>query len=233
MGVAVILLTVVIRIILLPLSLAEEQSAEDRRELAHKLHELETVYSADPIRLRAERRQLFHRKPSIVIGELVSFFVQLTVSLMLWKMFDTGLKGEDVHLIYSFMPQVETPFNLVFMKHFDLTHPDFALNLMQSLMIFLVETVGILTSPYPPMKGEVVRLQLVLPIVSFLVFMFLPAGKKLFIITTLSISLLVLIYKFIRHRWQDFTAKKAVPIAPVEESPLVTTVGGDLPVQHH
>jgi YidC/Oxa1 family membrane protein insertase len=225
MGVAVILLTIVIRIILLPLSLSEERSADERRALVKKFHELEANLAADPVALKAERKKLFHRNPKFVIGETISLIVQVIIALMLWKMFETGLPGEDVHLIYKFMPHVETPFNLVFLGKYDLTHTNVALNIMQSLMIFLVETVSILTSPYPPMKGEVVRMQLVLPVVSFLVFMRLPAGKKIFVIMTLLISLLILIYKFIKHKWQDYMAKmdekaKAAEAAMAEATSL-------------
>lgn len=228
MGIAVILLTLVIRIILLPISLSEEQSAEERREMSKRLHEIEELFPGDPIRQREERKRIFHRNQGVVIGELVSFFIQVAISLMLWKMFDTGLKGEDVHLIYPFMPKVEAPFNLVFIGRFDLTHTNPWINLVQSLMIFLVETANILTSPYPPMKGEVVRLQLVLPVISFLVFMFLPAGKKIFVISTLVVSLFLTIFKYIRRRWKDYLAEQEEKRLAAQEpiSPIVADPAG-------
>jgi YidC/Oxa1 family membrane protein insertase len=204
MGIAVILLTIVIRILLLPMSLAEDKSEEERREMLRKLHEIERIYKTDPIALRQESRKLFQRNRKVVAAEIFSFFVQVIIALMLWKMFSTGLEGQDVPLIYPFLPKVELPFNLVFLNKFDLAHSNFFLNVLQSAMIFLVETTAILTSPYPPMKGEVVRLQLVLPLVSFLVFLALPAGKKLFVITTLIISLILLLYKYVKRRIEDY-----------------------------
>jgi YidC/Oxa1 family membrane protein insertase len=206
MGIAVVFLTIIIRIILLPVSLAEEQSEKERREFAHVIADLEVKYAHDPITLRAETKKLFHRNRKVVAAEIFSFFLQVAISLMLWKMFSTGLEGQDLPLIYHFMPKVATPFNLVFLGKFDLSRTNVFLNFLQSVMIFVVETASIMTSPYPPMKGEVVRLQLVLPVVSFLVFMFLPAGKKLFIITALVISLIITMYKYGRRRWQDYKA---------------------------
>ncbi len=236
MGIAVILLTIVIRIILLPLNLAEDKSEKDRREMERLIHETEALYRADPIRQRQEVKKLFHRNRGVVIGELVSFFIQVAISLMLWRIFAEGLTGQDLHLIYPFMPHVDTPFNLVFLGKFDLTRSNWVLNLIQSIMIFLVETTSILTSPYPPMKGEVVRLQLVLPVVSFLVFMFLPAGKKLFIITTLIISLILLIFKFFRRKIREYAQEKvdkelaAVQTQQAPPSPTPSVVPGPLPV---
>lgn len=204
MGIAVILLTIVIRIILLPVSLMEDKGEHERRELVKKNQELEQLYSADPIRLRMETKKLFRRNSGVIVGELFSLFIQTMIALMLWRMFATGLTGEDIHLIYPFMPKVELPFNLVFLGKFDLTHTNIWLNVLQSLMIFLVETTSILTSPYPPAKGEVVRLQLVLPVLSFVIFMGLPAGKKLFVISTLTISLILTIFKYVRRRFEEY-----------------------------
>ncbi len=209
MGVAVILLTILIRILLLPLSLAEDKSEKERREMMHTLHDLEKKYQNDPVQLRLETKVLFRRNQKVVTGELFSLFIQVAISLMLWKMFETGLPGEDLHLIYPWMPEVATPFNLVFLGKFDLTHTNIFINLIQSLMIFITETAAILTSPYPPQKGEVVRMQLVLPIISFIVFMRFPAGKKLFVITALIISLILILYKFVRRKIEDYDAEKA------------------------
>lgn len=208
MGIAVIMLTILIRILLLPLSLMEDKGEKDRRDLVKRNLELEQLYATDPIMLRKEQKRLFRRNRGVVVGEMMSLFIQVMISLMLWKIFEQGLKGEDLHLIYSFMPEVQLPFNLVFLGVIDLTHTNFWINLLQSIMIFLVETVGILTSPYPPMKGEVVRMQLVLPVLSFIVFLGFPAGKKLFVITTLTISLILLLFKFVKHRFQDYVAKQ-------------------------
>ncbi len=218
MGIAVVMMTIVIRILLLPMSLAEDKGVKERRELNEKFHEIDTLYSADPIRQREERKKLFKRNPRVVIAETFSLFVQTAITLMLWKMFATGLEGGDIHLIYPFLPKVELPFNLVFLGRFDLSKPNFILNIIQSVMIFIVETVGILTSPYPPLKGEVVRLQLVLPVVSFLIFLNLPAGKKVFIIVTLMVTLVLQIYKYIKHRIEDYSNKQAAEAVAKEQA---------------
>lgn len=226
MGIAVIFLTIVIRIILLPISLMEDQGEKDRRALVEKNEELNRIYSDDPIRLRVETKKLFKRNRGVVVGEFVSLIIQILIALMLWRMFATGLTGEDIHLIYPFMPDVKLPFNLVFLGKFDLTHTNIWLNLMQSLMIFIVETFSILTSPYPPRKGEVVRLQLILPVLSFLIFMTIPAGKKLFVISTLTISLGLLIFKYIRRRWEGYKLEQEEKErqAALNQTPLVVDV---------
>lgn len=213
MGYAVIMLTIVIRLLLLPMSLAEDKSADERRALKMKFQEIEKMYSSDPITERAERKKLFRHNPKFVFAEGLSLFVQTAIALMLWKIFATGLEGQDLHLIYPFMPQVSQPFNLLFLGKFDLSKPNLLLNFMQTGMIFVVETTGILSSSYPPEKGEVVRLQLVLPAISFLVFLNLPAGKKLFVIVTLMISWLIQLYKIVKNRIEDALSKQQAAAA--------------------
>lgn len=208
MGVAVILLTIVIRGLLLPISLSGDKSEKDRREIAAKIHQLEETYAYDPVILRQKKQQLMRSSHKIIWGEVLSLFIQVGITLMLWRIFAQGLEGEDIHLLYSFMPKVAQPYNLVFLGKFDLSHSSVVLNVIQSFCIFVLETLTIYTSPYPPAKGEVVRLQLVLPIVSFFVFMFLPAGKKVFIITTLIISIVLRLYKFVKRKYEDYRDKQ-------------------------
>lgn len=220
MGVAVIILTVIIRIILLPMSLAGGRSERDRRKIAAQIKKLEEKFGDDPIALRKEQKRVMKKSRRIVRGEVVSLFIQVSIALMLWKIFKTGLPGGDLHLIYPFMPEVDLPFNLMFMDKFDLSKTSFFLNLIQSLLIFVLETLSILTSPWPHTRAEVVRLQLTLPIISFLIFMNLPAGKKLFVITTLIFSIILTFLKFIKRRFYAYREKHQAQ-KPAEEKVVV------------
>jgi YidC/Oxa1 family membrane protein insertase len=208
MGIAVIFLTILIRLILLPISLSGERTKEDRRKIAEKMTEIEEVFSADPIKMEAEKKRIMKKSRSVIVGEVINLIIQVAIALMLWKIFWTGLIGKDIHLIYSFMPEVELPFNLMFLGKYDLTHTSLLLNLLQSVLIFVLETISLTTSPYYVSKKEVVRMQLTLPIVSFIVFMALPAGKKLFIITSLVISIIIVSFKAIRRKYLDYVAQQ-------------------------
>lgn len=223
MGVAVILLTILIRLMLLPLSLAGTRSEADRREIAEKVRELEEKFQNDPENFKKARKKVFSRKRAVLAGEMFSLFIQISIALMLWKMFESGLKGGDLHLIYGFMPQVEQPFNLLFMGRFELSTPSILLNLILAFFIFIFETVSVLTSPYPPTREEIVRLQLTLPIVSFLIFLRLPAGKLLFVLVTMIFSILLTIVKYIYHRFMAYKIKmeeKERAEAAAEENPI-------------
>lgn len=204
MGVAVIMLTILIRILLLPMSLREEKSEKDRRQLAVDAALLEQRLSHDPIARAKEKKRLFRKNRSIIVGEFITLMIQIIIAVMLYRMFKTGLPGHDIELLYPFMPKVAMPFNLTFLGKIDLTEPHMLLNVLQSVLILLVETVSILTSPYPASRGEVVRMQLILPVLAFVIFMNFPAGKKLFVITTLIISFFLILYKFFRRKFRYY-----------------------------
>lgn len=208
MGIAVILLTLLIRLLLLPMSLAGQRSEPERREIAQKIAEIEEIYRTEPIKLEIERKKIFKKSNKVLVSEVINLVIQVTVALMLYKIFATGLGGEDLHLIYSFMPEVEKPFNLMFMGKYDLSHTSFTLNLMQSVLIFVLETIALYTSVYPVSRNEVVRMQLVLPVVSFVIFMAMPAGKKLFVITSLTVSIILTTFKAITRKFNEYKDKK-------------------------
>ncbi len=215
MGVAVILLTLTIRFILLPVTLSSQRSEAERRKIQEAVREIEEHPTATPVEKKEAARKVLQSNPRILLAEGAMFIIQVGISLLLWRIFATGLTGEDLHLLYPFMPDLAQPYSLSFLGRFDLSHPDLFLNVIQALTIFVLETVVVLTSPYPVSRSEVIRVQIILPIMSFAAFAFFPAGKKLFVITTLWFSLTVILARLVYR-----TYKKYFPDPePEEEKP--------------
>lgn len=247
MGIAVVLLTIVIRIILLPLTFSSDRSEKERHEIELKVKHIQEELHADPVAMNAEIKKLLRTNPRILISETVEFTINVIITLMLIRMFATGLEGKDLNLLYRGLPDVPQPYNLIFLGKFDLAKPNFVLNLTQSLVILVVEIVAEFTSPfrnlqsaqadkalYNPVsvtgtkyaratRSRVKSLQFFLPVVSFLVFMFLPAGKKLFIITTLLFSLVyMLLGAFVRKMKELFPAPEPIVADVVSPQPPTT-----------
>lgn len=193
MGVAVIVFTIALRVLLLPLSIASDRTEAERREIERQVEEIAKRYRSDPIGIKQETRRLLRGNRRILISEGINLTIQVAVALMLYRIFAKGLLGADFHLLYPFLPSIQEPFNLVFAGKYDLTHPNLFLNFLQSLAIFVVESLSMFTSPFPVTRRDVIRLQVFLPAVSFMIFAYLPAGKKLFIITTLCFSIALIL----------------------------------------
>ena len=191
MGVAVILFAVAVRLILLPFDLIGEQSDEDKFQVSQKVKQIKKEFASDPVRQKEAIRQVMRQSPKAIFSEVFTITIQVMIILILYRIFTTGLEGADMHLIYDFMPAVHRPINLVFMGLYHLSHTNSTLNLIQSLMIALSEIFHLYFSPVKPTRKDFVSLVIFLPVFSFLIFMFLPAGKKVFIITSLAFGILL------------------------------------------
>src|SRR3989344_9421816 len=69
MGIAVIIFTVALRIILLPLSFASDRTEAERREIEEKIKEIKKVFGTDPIRKKQEIRNLFWGNRRVLFSE--------------------------------------------------------------------------------------------------------------------------------------------------------------------
>ena len=199
MGVAVIIFTIAFRILLLPLSMASQRSEKERKEIEDKAKKIQETYKSQPTLQREELKLLFRGNHRIVLAETFNLFIQIIIALMLWRIFASGLVGADIHLIYPIMPEISLPFDLTFLNTHDLTQSNLLFNIILTLTLFVVEVIKTMSSPYPASRKEIIRLQFIIPFVSFILFLRLPAGKTLFVIATLWFGLIIKIVAEVRH----------------------------------
>jgi membrane protein insertase Oxa1/YidC/SpoIIIJ len=217
MGVAVILFTVTIRILMLPLTFASTRTRNERHEIEESLNEARHKYANSPEKLRQIVKAIFNSNRRVLISETINFIIQMIIFFILYRIFTTGLLGSDFHLLYSFMPKVQGGFDLFFLGRYDLAHPNLTLNIIQSVVIIAVEALNLYDSPFPVTRSDIIRYLISLPLASFIIFMFLPAGKKLFIITTLTFSFLYTLINMLVRQLQIFFSP--VPSPKATESP--------------
>lgn len=224
MGIAVIALTLVIRFLLLPLSLASDRSEKERRDLMAKIAALKEKYSGEPTVFEREKKKVMRSNKRIFFSEFFNLLIQIIIALMLIRLFRTGLSGEDTHLIYSWMPNVAQPFNMEFARNINLTEPNLLLNFIQSFLIFVFEALVMLYSAYAVTRKDVIRLQFILPVLTFFAFLFFPSGKKLFVITSLCFSIGLVFAKQIVRAWRKYVLKKEKEEAEGKEEQVVVAV---------
>lgn len=219
MGIAVILFAVAVRIILLPFDLISERSDEEKFQISQKIKLIKKEYVDNRAKQKEEIRKVMRQSPGAILSEVFTVTIQLTIIIVLYRIFSTGLEGEDIHLLYSFMPHIEEPINLLFLGKYDLSHTNATLNLIQSGMIALSEFISLRISPVKSSRREFLSLVVIFPIACFLVFMFLPSGKKVFIISSLTFTIVVKLFKHLSYLY--FTAKQASLAQNTEEEKKV------------
>lgn len=221
MGVAVIIFTLALRLILFPMTLASTKSEKEKQEMSQTVKNIKQQYKHDPVKERQTTQKYLRSNRRVVLSEMINLTIQVIIALMLWRIFARGLVGGDLHLIYDFMPEIELPFDLLFLDKYDLSHPNAVLNVVQTFVIFLIETVRVLTSPYPITRQDAIRMQIFVPLVSFIIFSQLPAGKKLFVITTLVFSLMFMLIRYSIDWFKRVTARPELQeTVQTEEVPI-------------
>lgn len=193
MGLAVIALSLMIRILLLPMSLSSRSTEEEKEMIGRKYAELNRVYKdSDPLRFKKEKDLLVKSQRTLIRSELVNLAIQILVALILFRIFAGGLEGSgDFDKLYSWTPKPDLPFNLEFMG-IDLTKPSLILNVITSLLLFIVEILSVMFSPWEPTRNDRL-MQFILPVGVFLYLYGMPSGKKLFVITTLIFSVVLML----------------------------------------
>ena len=197
MGNAVIIFTIIFRVLWIPVSLSASRSAKERHDISEKIKKIERDFAREPMKERAAMREILRSNRRTVVVSTLNLFLSGLTMLMLYRIFTTGLEGADFKLIYPWMPPHPAQFNLTFLGHFDLTHPNWTLNLINSGVIFAAELMGSWLSPFPTGRKELMTL-IVMPLGAFTFFAFMPAGKKLFVITTLLFSIGIMTVQIIK-----------------------------------
>src|SRR3989344_4205231 len=103
MGIAVIFFSVAVRLILLPLDMADSRSDKDKLNIALKINRLKHDFANDPVKIAAETKKIMRQRPGAIISEIINIIIQIIIILMLYRIFKTGLEGADFHLLYGFM----------------------------------------------------------------------------------------------------------------------------------
>lgn len=187
LGWAVIYLTVILRIALLPFTLVTEKARASNRELEVELERLNKELNNDPILKKEEIRKLLRKRRVKPWAKAVVLGMQGLVLVLLYQVFLRGITGEKIlHILY---PSIEFPgkMNTIFYG-FDLaaTHDWFWSGLV-ALFLMIEIYFG-----FRHQKGGLTQRDLfyfvLFPTVIFFALWVLPMVKALFILTSIVFS---------------------------------------------
>jgi len=102
-GVAIILLTVIIRLILYPLNQKAITSQKALGELAPQIKELQNKYSTDKVKQSQALMELYKKNNINPASGCLPLLIQLPILIALYQVFLNGLKPESLSALYSFI----------------------------------------------------------------------------------------------------------------------------------
>ena len=165
LGMAVIILTVILRIVLLPFTILSEKGRIIGRELSTKVKEIEKDYANDPVHKKQEIRAFLKRKKIRPWAKAIVLVVQGLVLVLLYRVFLGGINTESkLHLLYPSIPRpdfIDTNFFLTLAREVALGS---ALRKGDPLHYYLVtcedrKAILVFLDGQQKPKGEVVKLR--------------------------------------------------------------------------
>jgi YidC/Oxa1 family membrane protein insertase len=148
-GWAIIILTIIIRIILLPSSMNATRQQKKMRDLQPEISELQSKYKDDKQKQSQELMKFYKEKKINPLGSCLPLLVQMPILIILYYVFQNGLDTSRFSLLYSFMPQPEYIKTVFF--GLDLAKPDkWVLPIIAGALQFVQ---GWQITPHTP-KGE-------------------------------------------------------------------------------
>ena len=190
-GWSIILLTVLIRLILLPSSLKAAKSATKMQTLQPKMNEIKEKYKGDQKKQNEEMMRLYKEEGASPFGACLPLLIQLPILLILYRVFTIGLNTSRYDMLYSFTPRPETLHPVFF--GIDLAKPELwvlpilagVLQLILSLMT-MQKPVKNKDGKVDPMQAMTKQMTYLFPIMTVFIGRSIPAALTLYwVITTI------------------------------------------------
>lgn len=161
-GLAIILVTVVIKAIFFPLSAASYRSMANMRRVAPKLQELKERYGDDRQKMSQEMMSLYQKEKINPLGGCLPILVQMPVFIALyWVLMESVELRQAPFMLWIVDLSVKDPF--------------FILPILMGVTMFIQTSLN--PTPPDPTQAKVMKM---MPIMFTFFFMFFPAGLVLY-----------------------------------------------------
>ncbi len=135
LGVAIILLTIVVKLILLPLSKKSIKSQKALQDLQPKIDELKKKHKGNQQALSMELMSLYKENKVNPFSSCLPLLIQLPFFIAIFRVFRDGFAQNHLDLLYSFVKNPET-INVVSLGFFNLAEKSVVLAVLAGLAQF-------------------------------------------------------------------------------------------------
>ncbi|MBL7053198.1 MAG: membrane protein insertase YidC [Candidatus Portnoybacteria bacterium] len=186
LGIAIIILTVLIRLFLYPLSKKSIQSQKAMSVLQPKIKEIQKKYKKKEEQAQAMMDLYKEHKVNPITGCL-PILIQFPILIALYRVFFTGLNPEQLNLLYSFVSKPDT-LNFVFLGLIDLSQRSIVLGLLAGFLQFIQSKMMLPVSTSKGKKSDGVdfsnimtqQMTYFMPLITVFIALSLPAALPLY-----------------------------------------------------
>lgn len=200
-GIAIIALTLLIRIILFPSYIKTLKSQQALKKIQPEIDDIKNRYKDDKARQSQELMKVYAENKVNPLSSCLPLLIQLPILFALYRVFTFGLNVDSLNYLYTWFPHVPETINTIFLSFTGIE------SLMVDLAIpslFLAITAGILqliqswmmTKLQPIPKGggmaKMITNQMMyfFPIITVFIAMSLPAALALYWVATTFFTIL-------------------------------------------
>ena len=152
-GVAIILATLIVKVLLLPLSLSAARTQKAMKVIEPELKKLREKYKNDKEKQAREMFALYARYGIKPFSSILSILIQLPIIIGLYWVFSTeSLPGVDASLLYSFVHVPTVVASTMFLGLINITGHSILLTILAMVTQFVQAWY---TIPVPPASAEV------------------------------------------------------------------------------
>lgn len=202
-GFAIIILTVLIKLILYPLGSRAIKSQKELSELQPKIKELQEKYK-DKEEQAKQLMALYKKEKINPFSGFLPLFIQLPILIALYQVFWKGLDPAQLSLLYNFIPSPGS-INSLFLGFLDLAKSNTWLAILVGVTQFLQIKLAIPKNDPKKKNNDFSthlqkQMQYFMPVFITLIFFGLPAALGIYFITS---SLFTIIQQYIILKKRD------------------------------
>ncbi len=182
-GLAILCLTIIIRLILYPISVKALNSQRALQKIQPKIQELQKKYKDDRERQTKETLELYKTEKVNPFSGLLLAIIQLPILIALYRVFWQGLKPEELGNLYGFIAN-PININVMFLGLINLSQPNIIFAVLAGLTQF-VQTKMLLPKQSNSKEKDVSQImqkQMIyfLPVITVVILFRLPSALGLY-----------------------------------------------------
>ena len=185
-GIAIIVLTLVTRFLLVPLTLKQIKSQKALQDLQPKMDEIKRKYKDDKEKQSKELMKFYQENKVNPLASCLPLLIQLPILFALYRAFMAGLTAKGFEVLYPFVARPET-INPMFLGLVDLSQKNLTLAILAGATQFIQSKMLMPKKKTKDMAGMMSKqMTYFMPVMTVFIAMSLPAGLALYwLVTTL------------------------------------------------
>jgi len=195
LGVAIIVLTLIIRLVLSPSYAQTLRAQQEMKRIQPEIDEVRKLHPGDQAKQSEETMKIYKANKVNPLGSCLPLLIQLPILYALYRVFIAGLNGDSLKLLYSWFPQIPTAINTTSLSflhikawEINLAAPNIYLAILAGVAQLAQSWLTMKFNPTPSGGGvaKMINMQMLylFPVITVFIGMSFPAALALYWVAT-------------------------------------------------